>query len=94
MKLGTRPKQSARFTPQDYTRLGKQVVELYAELQLNRKVLYRTSFIKGILSGLGGVIGATIGVALLLWLLSLFGQVPFIGHFVESVKHTLQNRPK
>lgn len=92
--LGSRKKSSPGFAPEDYKRLGKQVVELYDELKPNRKVLYRTNFIKGILSGLGGVVGATVGIALLLWLLSLFGQIPFIGHFVDTVKHTLQNRPK
>lgn len=91
---GSRKKRAPGFTPEDYTRLGKQVVELYDELKPNRRALYRTNFIKGILSGLGGVVGATVGIAALLWLLSLFGQVPFIGHFVDSVKHTLQSRPK
>jgi hypothetical protein len=92
--LGSRNKRSPGFAPEDYKRLGEQVVELYDELKPNRKALYRTNFVKGLLSGLGGVVGATVGIALLLWLLSLFGQIPFIGHFVDTVKHTLQNRPK
>lgn len=75
-----------------YEALGKQLESLYDSLNPNRKAVYRTNFIKGIWSGLGGILGATIGIALLLWILSLFGQIPLIGHFVETVRHTLQNR--
>lgn len=85
-------KTKGGFQLQDYQRLGQQVVNLYDELKPNRTALYRTNFIKGLLSGLGGVVGATVGIAVLLWLLSLFGQIPLIGHFVDAVKHTLQSR--
>ncbi len=78
----------------NYQQLGRQVVELYDELKPNRAALYRTNFLKGVVSGLGGIVGATLGIAALLWLLSLFGQVPIVGHFVDTVRHTLQSRPK
>jgi hypothetical protein len=85
---------SGRFQAKDYQRLGRQVVDMYDELKPNRSAIYRTNFIKGLWSGLGGVIGATVGLALLLWLLSLFGQIPIIGHFVDTVRHTMESRPK
>jgi len=78
----------------NYEQLGRQVVDLYDALKPNRAALYRTNFLKGLVSGLGGIVGATVGIALLLWLLSLFGQIPIIGHFVDAVRHTLQSRPK
>lgn len=74
-----------------YQELGRQLESLYDSLNPNRKAVYRTNFIKGLWSGLGGVVGATVGIALLLWILSLFGQIPIIGHFVDTVRHTLQN---
>ena len=86
--------QAASYTDKDYQTLGSQVVNLYDELRPSRSSLYRTNFIKGILSGLGGVVGATVGIALLLWLLSLFGQIPLIGHFVDTIKATLENHGK
>lgn len=82
------------LTNDDYQQLGKQVVDLYDTLKPNRSSVYRGSFLKGVAGGLGGVVGATVGVALLLWILSLFGQIPFVGHFVDAVRHTIQNRPK
>lgn len=83
-----------QFTDEDYQRLGQQVVDLYDALKPNRTVLYRSSFFKGVVGGLGGVVGATVGVALLLWALSLFDQIPIIGHFVETVKHTIESQHK
>jgi len=94
MKFGSRTKAKSGFQAEDYQRLGQQIVNLYDELKPDRAALYRTNFLKGLVSGLGGVVGATVGIALLLWLLSLFGQIPFIGHFVDAVRHTLQNRTK
>lgn len=87
-------KRNKAFSEQDYQKLGEQVVDLYDALKPNRTALYRASFFKGIVGGLGGVIGATVGVALLIWLLSLFGQIPFVGHFVDAIRHTIQSRPK
>ena len=74
----------------DYEALGRQIESMYDAVNPDRHALYRTAFLKGVVAGVGGVIGATLVVALLIWLLSLFGQVPFIGHFVETIRHTLQ----
>lgn len=76
---------------QQYERLGRQLAELFNELRPNHKALYRTSFLRGAAGGLGSIVGATVGIALLLWLLSLFSEVPILGHFLTSVRHTLQN---
>jgi hypothetical protein len=78
-------------TAKEYEDLGRQFVAVYDSLNPNRKAVYRTSLVKGLISGLGGVVGATVGIAILLWVLSLFDQIPFIGHFVDAIKHTLQN---
>lgn len=83
----TKPDDKAKH----YQELGRQLESLYDSLNPNRKAVYRTNFVKGLWSGLGGVVGATVGIALLLWILSLFGQIPIIGHFVDTVRHTLQN---
>ncbi len=87
-------KKKGPLTEEDYLQLGKQVVDLYDTLKPNRTAIYRSNFLKGVAGGLGGVVGATVGVALLLWILSLFGQIPIVGHFVDVVRHTIQNRPK
>jgi hypothetical protein len=41
--------------------------------------------------GAGSVIGATVVIALLLWVLSLFDTFPFIGPVIENAKESIEN---
>lgn len=52
---------------------------------------YKYSFLKGLITGLGGVIGATLVVGLLIWLLSLFSSVPLVGRLVHNVQQTIES---
>jgi hypothetical protein len=83
-KAGTRP------TTKDYEALGKQVAALYDHINPDRRGLYRTAFLKGIVTGLGGVIGATLVIVVLAWILTLLGQVPFVGPIFEKTRDTIQ----
>jgi len=65
------------------------LVNIYDSGYVDKNTTYKMSFIKGMLAGLGGVIGATIVVALLIWFLSLFSQVPLIGPFIEKTQQTI-----
>lgn len=77
---------------QDYEKLGKELVSLYDTVNPNRAAVYRTALIRGILTGVGSVVGATVVVALLLWILSLFNNVPLVGGFVESIQSTVEEK--
>ncbi len=80
---------SKTLTRKQYEELGKIVASIYETGYLDAAKSYKMSFIKGMLQGLGGVIGATILVALLIWILSLFDQVPLVGNFTEKVEQTV-----
>ena len=83
-------KDPAEERTRDYEALGKQVMALYDHINPDRKGLYRTAFLKGIVTGLGGVLGATVVVALLAWVLSLLGHVPFLENISENAQETIQ----
>lgn len=76
----------------EYEVIGKLVVDLYDAVNPARATLYKAAFLKGVLGGVGGVIGATVVIALLLWVLSIFDSVPLINNFTNSIENTIDQR--
>lgn len=72
--------------------LGKMLVNIYESGYIDRNQAYKMSFVKGLLGGLGGVIGATIIVGLLLWVLSFFKEIPLVGPVFERTQQTIQDK--
>ncbi len=70
----------------DYEQIGKMVQNIYESGYIDRNTMYKMSFIKGILAGLGGVVGATLLVTILLWLLSVLHYVPFLNQITDNVQ--------
>lgn len=70
----------------DYERAGRMFVDIVASSYAKRWRIYYLSIVKGFFGGLGGVIGATVGVALLLYLLSFFDSIPIVDHFISLVE--------
>jgi Domain of unknown function (DUF5665) len=64
--------------------------DLFEDYYAQRFKVYKMNFIRGIVFGFGSVIGGTLMVGLLLWLLSFFNELPFIGHFVQSIQHSVE----
>jgi len=89
-KQSKNPKPQKEKSGKEYEQMGRELEALYWSVHPNRGTFYRAAFLKGVLSGVGGVIGATVVIALLLWLLSLFDSVPLIGGFVDTIKHTIE----
>jgi len=48
-----------------------------------------TNFVAGIFRGLGALIGASLVIAFLIWLLALFADLPLIGEYARDVKKTI-----
>lgn len=79
-------------TENEYERLGKMLVSIYESGYINHNQHYKMSFVKGLLGGLGGAIGATIIFGLFLWVLSLFSNDPLLGRFVKSIQNTIETQ--
>lgn len=86
----TPTKSGDKLTEKQYEELGRIVASVYETGYLNSAQSYKNAFIKGMFQGFGGIIGATILVGLLIWLLSLFNEVPLIGDFVNQVENTVE----
>lgn len=69
----------------------KSVLEdLFYDFNRSRVQIYKMNFFRGIFFGLGSVIGGTIVVALLAWVLSLFVNLPAIGDTIQGFQDTIQ----
>ncbi len=82
----------AQRPSKEYEELGKMVASIYESGYLDKNQTYKQSFIKGVIGGFGGVLGATVVIALLLWILSFFHHLPFIRDITDNVKQTVQTR--
>lgn len=64
---------------------------LFASDYIDVRKLHIENFIRGMFFGAGGVIGATVFIAVILWFLSLFDTVPLVGPFFENLKTTIES---
>jgi len=92
----TEGRPDSGHTKVNYERLGKAVEDalildyIYVLHSTRRQVW--SSFVRGLFAGLGGVIGATLGVAVLAAILGFFSSTPVVGHFFTRVGQTIENR--
>lgn len=67
------------------------IEELFYDFNRSRAQVYVMNFVRGILFGAGSVIGGTLVIALIIWILSLLGHiVPPLGDFFNGISHTLE----
>lgn len=79
-----------KLTDKKRVEFAKQVEYMYEAVTPDWRKLLTFAFLKGIATGLGVFLGGTIIVAILLWVLSGLGHVPFLNDITDSVKDTLQ----
>ena len=84
-----KPDQKTEMSTKDYETLGRDLWQLYELNYKNRKRMLFYTFSKGIMQGFGIFIGGTIVVALLLYSLSFFEQVPLLNPIVEKINTVL-----
>lgn len=64
--------------------------EIFHDMYHERKRIYKINFVRGIFFGFGSVIGGTIVIALVIWILSLFVNFPVVGDFFRDTRNTIE----
>lgn len=70
------------------------IEDLFYDFHRSRVQIYWMNFVRGIFFGLGSVLGGTVLIALLIWLLSFAVEWPWVGDAVEQVQDSLQQDKK
>ncbi len=87
------PKKASRFKKDQVGGAQRELLEqLFDDHYRFRWRIYKMNFFRGIFFGFGSVLGASLIVGLLIWVLSLFTQLPVIGNFFEQSQSTIENR--
>ena len=68
--------------------------ELFADYYKHRKQVYQMNFFRGIFFGLGSVLGGTVVVALIIWILSVFIHIPIIGDYVQNAQQSVEQKQR
>lgn len=67
--------------------------DLFYDFNRKRSQVYWLNFVRGIFFGVGSVLGGTVVIAIVIWLLSLLVDLPGgIGDFVQYIVDIVQNR--
>lgn len=78
------------MTEQEFFHTTKQILEEVKKLKPNTKHEFLMSFLKGILSGLGSVIGGLLAIALIGWILNIAGVIPRVKETLTTWQEILQ----
>lgn len=86
--------KKSRPSTEDYEKLGRAIeaalINDYIELLGNTRRQLKGALIRGIFAGFGTVVGATIVVAFVVWLLGQLGGLPWIGEYLQGAGETIQ----
>jgi hypothetical protein len=81
-------------TIKDSKEVAKALEVLFATEHIDRKKLLFENFLRGMAFSVGGIIGATILIGLLIWILSVFDNLPVVGPLFEDTKQTIERNDK
>lgn len=87
-----KPKKKSAAIDIDEKAAVQALEYLLAAGYVSKKRLYFNNFVRGIFFSVGTIVGATIVVALVIWLLSVFDGLPVIGDFFRKISDTISQQ--
>ncbi|MFZ1361005.1 MAG: DUF5665 domain-containing protein [Candidatus Saccharimonadales bacterium] len=93
---GTQKKSVVETVKRD-TQMGARravIEELFNDFYDDRRNIYVMNFFRGVFFGFGSVIGGTAVVALVIWILSFFVQLPGVGQTAEQAQDRLRTEQR
>lgn len=78
----------------DNERNAKQEVldDIFDDIYHSRPRIYKVNFIRGIFFGVGSALGGTVVVALIVWILTFFVQLPGVGPFLNDAQNNIEQK--
>ena len=68
------------------------IEELFYDFHRSRLQVYWMNFVRGVFFGFGSVLGATVVVAFIIWVLAQFaGLFPSVGSYIQQVIDAMQH---
>lgn len=89
------PDKLSRKVIRDNENDARQAIleDLFFDFHRSRRQVYWMNFIRGIFFGVGSALGATLLLALLIWLLGQFADIfPPLADFINHLIETMQRR--
>ncbi len=74
-------------TNKELEQFAKTLSYIYEAGYVSRKRILWYSFVRGFFNGMGGFLGATVGIGLLIWIVSLVVGIPILGSFIEYLQN-------
>lgn len=67
------------------------IEELFYDFNHSKAQVYWMNFTRGIFFGFGTILGGTVVIALLVWLLGQFAGFPFVGEYIRHIVDVIQH---
>ena len=88
-------KNVVKAVKEDNERGSRQAIleDLFYDFNRSRTQVYKMNFFRGLFFGFGSVLGATLLVTVVVWLLNQFGDIfPPLADFINNLIETMQQR--
>jgi hypothetical protein len=79
-----------KMTDKERIEFARNIEYFFESTYASWKRIMLLSLLRGIATGFGVVLGGSILIALLIWLLSGLEQIPFLGDLAENTRQTVE----